>query len=59
MRGNPNDYDQWAIKSGDLRWSYEYLRKYFQRIEDYHGHWENADGNGKNKNRFCKFFVFK
>lgn len=35
MRGNPNDYDRWAIESGDPQWTYENLLPYFKKMETY------------------------
>lgn len=42
-RGNPYDFDRWAEHSGDVRWKYNNVEKYFRKIEDYFGAW---DGNG-------------
>lgn len=46
MRGSSNDYDTWAASSGDLRWGYQNVRRYFEKMEDYHGHWESTEDNG-------------
>ncbi|ODM97094.1 Oxygen-dependent choline dehydrogenase [Orchesella cincta] len=45
MRGNPSDYDNWAIVTTDRRWSYENVRKYYQKMEDYHGHYSSDEDN--------------
>ncbi|ODM98989.1 hypothetical protein Ocin01_07691, partial [Orchesella cincta] len=42
-RGNPNDYDRWAYITGDQRWSWKNVVRYFLKMEDYYGYW---DGNG-------------
>ncbi|CAL8097220.1 unnamed protein product [Orchesella dallaii] len=42
-RGNPRDFDRWALHTGDARWKYKNVEKYFRKIEDYFGNW---DGNG-------------
>ncbi|ODM98588.1 Glucose dehydrogenase [FAD, quinone] [Orchesella cincta] len=42
-RGNPRDFDRWALHTGDARWKYKNVEKYFRKIEDYFGTW---DGNG-------------
>ncbi|ODM98988.1 Glucose dehydrogenase [FAD, quinone] [Orchesella cincta] len=42
-RGNPRDYNRWAQISGDNRWSWENVLKFFLKMEDYYGYW---DGNG-------------
>ncbi|ODM87397.1 Glucose dehydrogenase [FAD, quinone] [Orchesella cincta] len=49
MRGNPQDFDQWANITEDPRWSYANVEKYFNKMEDYHGRYER-DGNYHGKN---------
>lgn len=39
MRGNPNDFDNWAKLTGDLSWSYENVLPYFKKSEDYSGNY--------------------
>ncbi|ODM98335.1 Glucose dehydrogenase [FAD, quinone] [Orchesella cincta] len=43
MRGNPKDYDEWANKTCDPRWSYTNVEKYFKKMEDYHGSFNNHE----------------
>ncbi|ODM87973.1 Oxygen-dependent choline dehydrogenase [Orchesella cincta] len=47
MRGNPKDFDQWATITGNYRWSYANVEKYFHKMEDYNGRYE-GDYHGKN-----------
>jgi len=49
MRGNPNDFNQWATHTGDQRWAYANVEKIFKRIEDYHGYWKDTSTNSKIK----------
>lgn len=44
-RGNPNDFDRWAQITGDWRWSFKSVLKYFLKMEDYHGSWDDGAGN--------------
>lgn len=44
-RGNPNDFDRWAQIAGDERWSFKSVLKYFLKLEDYHGFWDDGAGN--------------
>ena len=37
MRGQSQDYDQWASLTGDDSWSWSAVLDYFKSIEDYHG----------------------
>jgi choline dehydrogenase len=37
MRGQSQDYDQWASLTGDNSWSWSAVLDYFKSIEDYHG----------------------
>ncbi|XP_035709908.1 oxygen-dependent choline dehydrogenase-like [Folsomia candida] len=39
MRGNPNDFDNWANLTGDVSWSYENVLPYFKKSEDYTGNY--------------------
>ncbi|CAG7833011.1 unnamed protein product [Allacma fusca] len=41
IRGHKNDYESWANITGDARWRYENVLKYFKKSEDYHGEWDN------------------
>ena len=33
VRGHPADYDAWAEETGDTSWSYQEIRKYFDKAE--------------------------
>ncbi|CAL8097205.1 unnamed protein product [Orchesella dallaii] len=46
-RGNPRDFDRWAQVTGDARWNYENVEKYFHKIEDYNGYWSRSGYHGK------------
>ncbi|CAG7711607.1 unnamed protein product [Allacma fusca] len=37
MRGNPNDYNNWAHETNDTSWTYENLLPFFKKMENYHG----------------------
>lgn len=43
MRGNPNDFDNWANLTEDADWSYVNLLPYFKKSENYQGNFK--DGN--------------
>jgi len=48
LRGQSNDYDEWARLTGDPRWSWKNVLPVFRRSED---HWRGADdlhGTGAN-----------
>ncbi|ODM92716.1 Alcohol dehydrogenase [acceptor], partial [Orchesella cincta] len=47
MRGNPRDFDEWENITGDSRWGYKNVEKYFKKMEDYHGRYER-EFHGKN-----------
>jgi choline dehydrogenase len=34
LRGNPEDFDNWAINTKDSSWKYDNLLPHFQRAED-------------------------
>ena len=36
MRGQAEDYDQWARETGDSSWSWREVLPYFKKMEDYH-----------------------
>lgn len=36
MRGQAQDYDQWASETGDTSWSWGNVLPYFKKMEDYH-----------------------
>ncbi|ODM87284.1 Oxygen-dependent choline dehydrogenase [Orchesella cincta] len=49
MRGNRKDFDRWANISGDSRWSYSNVKRYFKKMENYHGIYKNdTKWHGKN-----------
>jgi len=35
MRGNPNDFDNWATLTGDPQWTYENVLPFFKKSQDY------------------------
>ena len=37
VRGHPADYDSWAEEIGDLSWSYQEVRRYFDKAEKHEG----------------------
>lgn len=37
VRGNHNDFDNWASMMDDVGWSYENVLPYFTKSEDYEG----------------------
>ena len=37
MRGQREDYDDWARLTGDPHWSWDSVLPLFKRSEDYHG----------------------
>ena len=37
VRGHPSDYDSWAKEAGDTSWSYQEIRKYFDKAEKHDG----------------------
>ncbi|XP_035709623.1 glucose dehydrogenase [FAD, quinone] isoform X1 [Folsomia candida] len=49
LRGNPEDFNQWAEMTGDDSWSYENVIPFFKKLEDYHGYEtpESAKYHGK------------
>ena len=46
MRGQSQDYDEWARLTGDMRWRWEQCLPYFKRHEDYHGGADEVHGAG-------------
>ena len=42
--GSPYDYERWANVTGDSSWRYENILKYFKRIENYKGQFNNVPG---------------
>ncbi|XP_021966685.1 glucose dehydrogenase [FAD, quinone] isoform X1 [Folsomia candida] len=46
MRGNPNDFDNWANLTGDASWSYENVLPYFKKSEDYTGNYPDPRYHG-------------
>ena len=47
MRGQREDYDQWARLTGDARWAWDAVLPVFRRTEDYYGgasEWHGAGG---------------
>ncbi|CAG9243809.1 GMC family oxidoreductase [Paraburkholderia caribensis] len=46
MRGQREDYDEWAGITGDSDWSWNSVLPVFRRSEDYHGGSDEAHGKG-------------
>ncbi len=46
MRGQREDYDEWARQARDARWSWEAVLPMFKRSEDYHGGPSEYHGSG-------------
>lgn len=44
-RGHPYDFDRWADITGDNRWGFKNVLKYFLKQEDYYGFWDDGKGN--------------
>jgi len=46
MRGQREDYDDWANRTGDSSWNWESVLPVFRDSEDYHGGASDAHGRG-------------
>ena len=46
MRGQSQDYDDWAQQVGDMSWRWEHCLPYFKRHEDYHRGADSLHGAG-------------
>ena len=46
MRGQREDYDEWANRTGDSSWNWESVLPVFRDSEDYHGGASDAHGRG-------------
>ncbi|SOE92551.1 choline dehydrogenase [Burkholderia sp. D7] len=46
MRGQREDYDDWANRTGDSSWNWESVLPVFRDSEDYHGAASDAHGRG-------------
>jgi len=46
MRGQSEDYDDWADRTGDSSWNWESVLPVFRDSEDYHGGASDAHGRG-------------
>jgi len=47
MRGQSDDYDEWAALTGDQRWTWKSVLPFFKKSEDYYGganQWHGAGG---------------
>ncbi|CAG7730564.1 unnamed protein product [Allacma fusca] len=40
IRGHKNDFENWANITGDPRWRYENVLRFFKKSENYHGEWD-------------------
>ncbi|XP_035714022.1 glucose dehydrogenase [FAD, quinone] [Folsomia candida] len=46
MRGNPNDFNNWAKLTGDASWSYANVLPYFKKSENYTGNYLDPKYHG-------------
>jgi choline dehydrogenase len=53
MRGQREDYDDWAQSTGDAGWRWESVLPVFRRSENYHGGASELDGAGEEKQCPC------
>ena len=44
VRGHPSDYDSWAAETGDTSWSYQEVKKYFNKAEKHDGSEKGGGG---------------
>ena len=43
FRGHRKDFENWANVTGDERWNYENVLKFYKMHEDYHGEWDDGE----------------
>lgn len=46
VRGNKEDFNQWAVDANDEQWNYENVLPYFKKSEDYNGCYVNEPNSG-------------
>jgi choline dehydrogenase len=62
MRGQREDYDEWARVTGDASWSWDAVLPIFKRSEDYHGgasEWHGAGGPWRVEKQRLKWKVLE
>jgi choline dehydrogenase len=62
MRGQREDYDEWARASADASWSWDAVLPVFKRSEDYHGganEWHGAGGPWRVEKQRLKWKVLE
>jgi choline dehydrogenase len=62
MRGQREDYDEWARVTGDASWSWDAVLPVFKRSEDYHGGadaWHGAGGPWRVERQRLKWQVLE
>lgn len=62
MRGQRQDYDEWARISGDSAWSWDAVLPVFKRSEDHHGgenEWHGAGGEWRVEKQRLKWKVLE
>jgi choline dehydrogenase len=62
MRGQRQDYDEWARVTGDPRWSWESVLPVFKQSEDYYGgasEWHGAGGEWRIEKQRLKWSILE
>ena len=62
MRGQRQDYDEWARVTGDPRWSWESVLPVFKKSEDYYGgasEWHGAGGEWRIEKQRLKWAILE
>jgi len=62
MRGQREDYDEWARMSGDASWAWDAVLPLFRRSEDYHGgtsDWHGAGGEWRVERQRLKWKILE
>ncbi|PLZ02000.1 choline dehydrogenase [Burkholderia sp. WAC0059] len=62
MRGQREDYDEWARVTGDAAWSWDAVLPVFRRSEDYHGgasEWHGAGGEWRVERQRLKWKILE
>ncbi|RKP45521.1 GMC family oxidoreductase [Trinickia fusca] len=62
MRGQREDYDEWARETGDASWAWDAVLPVFKRSEDHHGganEWHGAGGSWRVEKQRLKWKVLE
>ena len=62
MRGQREDYDEWARATGDQRWSWTSVLPFFKKSEDHHGganEWHGAGGEWRVEEQRLKWKILE